>query len=213
MSSNPAGKNALLLANGAISEAEYQLIKHQSFDMIVAADGGAHHALRWQLQPDAIVGDFDSITPIIRERLPDANYVHRPSQDINDLEKALQFCQEQGVSEITLLGACGRRLDHTISNLSVVSRYDQIFRLNIFDAYAQIFIVRDQWRYEGLRDQLVSLIPVGRVAGVRTQGLGYPLDNEPLEFGTREGLSNYIVSNPVTISIASGVLLVFVVLK
>jgi thiamine pyrophosphokinase len=51
---------------------------------------------------------------------------------------------------------------------------------------------------------------MGTAQGVKTEGLAFPLDNEPLIFGEREGLSNYIVSNPVKVCIQKGLLFIFV---
>lgn len=203
-------KTALIFANGEIGPAEIELVRGQTFDMVLAADGGAVAALGWHYRPEVVIGDLDSITPEIRARLGDATLLHRPDQELNDLEKALQFCRDAGVGAITLLGAGGKRLDHTLNNLSVLSRYDHWFDLTIYDAHSQIFIVRDHWQYQGPLQQLVSLIPIGAAQGVETEGLAFPLRRETLSFGHREGLSNYIISNPVQVTLEKGLLLIFV---
>jgi len=203
-------KHVLFFANGTVTENEFSKIKDEEFDMIVAADGGARNAFQGGYIPDYVVGDLDSITPEIKAQLPDTQFIQRPSQELNDLEKTLIFCEEQGVTAITLLGIGGKRLDHTLNNLSVICRYDQKFKLTIYDAHSQIFVVRDEWSFSGKINQLISLVPLGTVEGVKTKGLAFPLDNEPLVFGEREGLSNYIVSNPVRVSIRKGLLFIFV---
>lgn len=204
-------KTALIFANGEIGPAEIELVRDRAFDTIIAADGGAAAALRWDYRPEVVVGDLDSITPEIRARLGNAALLHRPDQEINDLEKALQYCRDAQVEAVTLLGAGGKRLDHTLNNLSVLSRYDQLFDLTIYDAHSQIFIVRDRWQYRGALRQLISLIPIGAAQGVTTEGLAFPLRRETLRFGRREGLSNYIVSNPVQVTLEKGLLLIFVI--
>jgi thiamine pyrophosphokinase len=203
-------KRALFFAHGDVSENEFRKIKNIQFDIIIAADGGALNALQGGYRPDYVVGDLDSISADINAKLPDTEFIHRPSQELNDLEKALIFCQEQGVTDITLLGISGKRLDHTLNNLSVFCRYDQNFEMTIYDAHSRIYIVRDKWHYSAKPNQLISLIPVGIVEGVKTEGLAFPLNNEPLIFGEREGLSNYIVSNPVKVKIKNGILFVFI---
>lgn len=203
-------KRALFFAHGDVSENEYRQIKDTQFDVIIAADGGALNALQGGYHPDYVVGDLDSITPGIKAQLPDTEFIHRPSQESNDLEKALMFCQEKGVKEITLLGISGKRLDHTLNNLSVLCRYDKIFVMTIYDAHSRIYIVRDEWRFSAKPNQLISLIPMGAAAGVKTEGLAFPLNSEPLIFGEREGLSNYIVSGPVKVCVKEGLLFIFV---
>lgn len=199
----------MLFLNGEITSREIGKIRPEQFDLILAADGGAKKALAWQFSPRYVVGDLDSVTKEVRKKLPNAQFMHRPSQELNDLEKALQFCREKNVSQLTILGIGGGRLDHTLNNFSVLCRYDTFFDLQIYDAHSQIFLVRDKWKYEGEINQLISLIPLGKVEGVKTGGLAFPLNDEPLHFGVREGLSNYILCSPVSVSVRHGVLLVF----
>ena len=199
---------ALLLANGEVTRREIQRLSSVQFKWIVAADGGAHHALRWNLPLHYIVGDLDSVPPKLRSQLPETRFIHRPSQEHNDLEKTLQFCQELGVVHLTLLGMTGKRLDHTLTNLSVLSRYDHCFRLTILDPHGEMFLVREHFTYTGKIGQLISLLPLYTAEGITTRGLAFPLNHESLHWGKREGLSNYIVENPVQLSIKRGRLLV-----
>ena len=204
-------KKALLFANGEVSSREINLIRDEIFDVVVAADGGVRNALSANRTPDFVVGDLDSVGSSAREQLPQTEFVYRPSQELNDLEKALRFCETLDITDITLLGISGKRLDHTLNNLSVLCRYDRRFRLTIYDPYAAIYLVREKWEYAGRQGQLISLIPLGRVEGITTRGLAFSLSNETLGFGYREGLSNYIVESPVEVTVTKGVLCVFVI--
>ncbi|NOX37466.1 MAG: thiamine diphosphokinase [Calditrichaeota bacterium] len=203
--------HALLFANGEVSEREIRFLSKQTFDLIIAADGGARHALKWQLRPHYVVGDLDSITDELREQLQGTQFIHRPSQDLNDLEKTLLFCQEKGVNRLTLLGITGKRLDHTLTNLSVLSRFDTVFDLTLLDPDGEIFFVRNTFYYQGRIGQLISLVPLFSAEGITTQGLAYPLNDESLTWGVREGLSNVIVQNPVRISLKKGLLMVIAI--
>ncbi len=200
----------LLVANGELDCRTLERISSRTFHKIVAADGGALRALAYGMIPDVIIGDLDSVQRLDRTRLPQTEFIHQPSQELNDLEKALHYCREQGATHLVLLGLTGRRLDHTLNNLSVLSRYDRFFSLEIYDRYGQIFLVRAHFRYQGTPGQTISLIPLNTVAGVTTRGLKYPLQDEPLIFGQREGLSNEVVENPVEVTVRQGLLLVFV---
>jgi len=204
-------KNALLFANGAVTEKEIHRIRDAQFDLIIAADGGVRHAISFGFTLDVVIGDLDSVSPASRKKLPETRFIHRPSQDLNDLNKALIYCEAQGVTHLTLLGICGKRLDHALNNFSVIARFDQTFHLTIYDEFSQIFIVRNEWQYSGKPGQTVSLIPIGNVRGVKTEGLKWVLNNEALNFGEREGCSNVIIANLVKIRIISGLLVVFVI--
>jgi len=203
-------KNALLFINGAVTEKEIHRIRDAQFDLIIAADGGVQHALTFGYTPDVVIGDLDSISPASRKKLPETRFIHRPSQDLNDLNKALIYCEAQGVTHLTLLGICGKRLDHTLNNFSVIARFDKKFHLTIYDEFSQIFIVRDEWQYTGKPGQAVSLIPIGEVHGVKTEGLTWTLNDEALNFGEREGCSNQMMNKLTSVRIRSGILLIIV---
>jgi thiamine pyrophosphokinase len=202
-------KQVLLIANGDVSHSDkLRLKKH--YDLIVAADGGASAALQIGYSPDVVIGDLDSITDELRENLSTAQFLFRPSQEINDLHKALDFCLLAGAQSIDLIGITGKRFDHSLNNFSVLCHFDQLMTLNIFDTHGQIYIVRDQIELTGFAGQTVSLIPIGEVSGIQTTGLKWQLNDETLAFGVREGCSNELLATTATITIQSGILLVFV---
>ena len=74
-----------------------------------AADAFRREFGRW---PDVVVGDMDSIAAN-----PDSELVRNAGQDANDLAKALKLCRERGWGVFAVLGATGRREDHTIGNI------------------------------------------------------------------------------------------------
>lgn len=203
-------RTALVIGNGAIGSRDRQLLLSQKFDVIIAADGGLLHAQESGVPVDHLIGDFDSAAPD-QLQIPETTKIHhRPSQDINDLEKALQLCLKLGLNNLTLIGFFGRRTDHTLNNLSVLCRYDTLLDLTLFDAYSQVFLVRQRWKNSGQPYRTISLIPLGTVQGVRTKGLAFGLDNQTLEIGGLEGLSNYAIGREVEVTIEKGILAIFV---
>jgi thiamine pyrophosphokinase len=202
-------KRAILFANGQVTEREVSIARGIGFNLVVAADGGIVHVERFGLVPNIVVGDFDSLPMDSRSRFPDAHFIHRPSQDQCDLEKALIQCEKEQITAITLLGATGKRPDHTLGNLSLLTRYDRRFQIRILTPEAEVFIVRDHLELEGMPGQGVSLVPIGEARLVSTTGLKYPLTGENLTFGKREGTSNEFSSHRCTVSLESGLLIVF----
>lgn len=67
--------------------------------------------------PDAIVGDMDSLPASMRKRFA-AVVEQVAEQDDNDLAKAFRYCVGRGWRDIVVLGATGRREDHTLGNIS-----------------------------------------------------------------------------------------------
>ncbi len=95
----------------------------QEADYRVAADGGANQLYCYNLIPDAVVGDFDSIKPEVRKKLPNSKLFHVKEQDTNDADKAVRHCLQRGFTEINLLGADGGRQDQFLSSLEILFKY------------------------------------------------------------------------------------------
>ena len=80
---------------------------------LVACDGAAAEFRRkFGRWPDVVVGDLDSLGG----SLPDCA-VRVSDQETNDLSKAIAFCRAKGWDDIVILGASGKREDHTIGNV------------------------------------------------------------------------------------------------
>ncbi|RMG60928.1 MAG: thiamine diphosphokinase [Calditrichaeota bacterium] len=206
-------RRALLVVNGELTNEQLNRVGAEQFETIICTDGAAHHLLGLGLEPQVVVGDLDSLAAAGGELPGSVRRLHRPSQELNDLEKALLYCREEGFRQVVVVGVGGGRLDHALNNLSVLSRYDGTFDLQIHDAYGRIFFVRRRWRARVEPGQLISLIPIGRAEGVTTRGLRYPLKNEPLEFGRREGLSNVAEQADVEVTLTRGLLVLFLILR
>jgi thiamine pyrophosphokinase len=203
-------KHYLLIANGELNCSDFKRVDLSQFTEVVALDGGVVRSLECGIPPDVIIGDLDSLPPDYRDKFPKSQFVHKPSQDMNDLEKGIIYCLEEQADELTILGMTGGRSDHLLNNFSVLARYDQKIRITVVDQYARILLLRSDYWFRGKPGQIVSLIPMGMVKGITTLGLKYALKNESLEFGIREGMSNVITSSPVSISIKNGLLLLFI---
>lgn len=201
--------NALILANGLPpSKALARRAKRQA-DLIVCADGGANHAHRLGLRPDAIVGDLDSIRASARKRFAKVPTVRLRSQYSTDLEKAIRYCLRRGARSVTVLGATGGRIDHAAGNLGCFKKFGRRCGLSFVDDDGELLMVGRQITLASRTGDLVSLMPLGRCTGVTTRHLLYRLTNGALELGVREGTSNRATGATVTVSVRSGTLLLY----
>ena len=196
----------LILANGSKPSADLLGSLQEKCDRFVAADGGGNAAIKMGFRPDTIIGDLDSFS---HTGDFDGELIRNPDQETNDLEKALELARSLKAVRVDVLGATGKRIDHTLKNLSVLQQFDPFFDILAF--YDDLFCTRVLPRDFSISlppGHLVSLFPLsGKVEGVVTQGLRYPLNGEPLENGRRDGTSNETVHGPVRIQHASGTLL------
>lgn len=201
--------HALILANGEPPTEKLLHALCSAAQLVVCADGGANAARALGLRPDAIVGDLDSIRPETLAAFRGIP-VHEDHDEFStDLEKAVRWALGCGCREITIAGALGRRLDHTVGNLGVLPKFHAAARIRIVDEIGELTYVAREVRFEAPLGSLVSLVPLNRCEGVVTEGLQYALAGEVLELGLRDGTSNVVVASPVTIHVARGHLLLY----
>lgn len=176
--------------------------------LIIAADGGGNIGKDWEIRPDLIIGDLDSDDG----SWPDVERVYQPDQDTNDLEKALHYAHEQGVSRITIIGGTGERLDHTLKNLSVMARYKETFEdLVLLDNYMKASLISSPFTMNTWKGMKVSLVAAsGKVTGVVSEGLLYPWTGQDLVVGQYDGTSNQATGEEVTLHFEEGDLLLIV---
>jgi len=197
-------------------------------DRLICADGGAKVALRLNLKPHIVVGDFDSLSADdLAALVAGGAQVHRypPRKNETDLELALTWAvrgaaasdrvaDRAGSGEIVVLGARGGRIDHELANIlllampmlwgwRVIMAHGQE-RLRLIDARTGVATLT----IRASVGDTVSLIPFGGDAiGVRTDGLEYPLCDESLAIGPARGVSNVMLGNEATVSLRAGMLL------
>lgn len=184
--------------------------------VVVAADGGARLADKLGLRIDQWVGDGDSLDTVSIERLRRTGIpvdLVSPAKDESDLELAVGRAAALGATDITILGALGgRRLDHTLANVALLGHPALMGRTaRLLDAGTRVSLLAGPARasFEGRPGDLVSLLPVsGDVSGITTDGLEYPLRDEPLAIGPARGLSNVRLGSTASVTVRSGRLLV-----
>ena len=180
-------------------------------DLVVAADGGLEAARAAGLEVHAVVGDLDSARAESLDWARGAGAeikVHPVRKDQTDLELALEFacCR---AADVHVLASAGGRFDHAAATLLVLAspRWAGVTLSATIDR-AHLDVVRGRRRLEGAVGDTISLLAVGGPARVTSvSGLEYPLADERLNPTEARGVSNSIVSVPVTIEVAEGVLI------
>lgn len=175
---------------------------------VVAADGGADHALALGLEVDLAIGDFDSATP---EALAAARHTerHPVAKDATDLELALRAALEYQPRRILVVGGIEGRLDHLFGELLILGA-EELAGVEV-DAVlgdARAHVIRDERVLSGTEGELISLFAVnGPAMGIETEGLAYPLRGETLVPGSSRGISNVFSSPEARVSLERGLLL------
>ncbi|MEX0719091.1 MAG: thiamine diphosphokinase [Balneolaceae bacterium] len=184
----------------------------QQADLIIGADGGGNILLDHKVKPDVVIGDLDSF------QKPDkVNFevIRDTDQESNDLEKALTYALNKDTTSCTVLGAFGKRMDHSLKNLSVMKQFNSRLNPLVYkDEYQKAFLVQDYFESQLPAGTIISLFPLsGVVEGITTTGLKFPLNNESLINGRRDGTSNENIQPAFSIEVTSGDLVVFIELR
>ncbi len=199
---------AVIIGNGDIKNYEYIKGKIRKNDFIICADGGYNHAVKMGINPDALIGDFDSAKGFksVEDRI---EYPVR--KDYTDGELAVTYAAEHGYDEIMLIAMSGDRFDHTMADVLLL---DKCKRGVLADDNNEIYLLKDELLIKGRKGQTLSIIPIkGDARGLVTEGLEYPLCDETLYFASSRGISNVMLSEECRIKIKSGMALVVKVEK
>lgn len=114
--------DAVIVANGDFPSAETPLQILQRAQKVVCCDGGANEYIAKGFTPDIIVGDGDSLSAENRERFADIIH-YDADQETNDQTKAVKFLMNNGLRNIAIVGATGKRDDHTLGNIALLAEY------------------------------------------------------------------------------------------
>ncbi len=215
--------NALIVGNGRVPP-RHALPGAVFADVrfVVAADGGAAGCEALGLRPDLVVGDFDSADPGLVARLArDGIPIRRvpAAKDESDLELALAAALDRGAERVIALGALGGpRIEHALAAIALLQvAADRGVDMSIVDDRSTLRLLDCDGSeradraltIEGDPGDYVSLLPTaGDVRGVVTDGLRFPLRDEPLRSGPSRGLSNELLGTTASVRARSGRLLV-----
>lgn len=170
--------------------------------VIAAADGGADQALAHGRMPQAVWGDFDSISDQARAAIAPANLHPVAEQDSTDFEKCLSRIDAPLVIGI---GFAGARQDHFLAALSTLSR--RIGPPCILIAGDDAITLAPQHITLDLPiGTRLSLFPMGPAHG-RSSGLQWPIDGLALAPSGRIATSNR-TTGPVELHLSGPVLLI-----
>ena len=176
-------------------------------DFIIAADGGLEHTAKLGLEPNEILGDFDSLG-----YTPDDARVFPVEKDDTDAMLAVRRGLSLGYRDFILYGSLdGPRLDHTVANFQTLQFLaDRGARGILVGLDTLVTVVKDgSISFPAGCRGTVSVFCLGPDAeGVTLEGLYYPLEKGTLTAGFPLGVSNHFTGAEARITLENGSLLV-----
>ena len=172
--------NTVIIADGTFPAHKIPLEYLRNAEHVICCDGSAENLINFGLEPEAIVGDMDSLSDDLAERFADRLFAD-DEQETNDLTKAVMWCRGMGYKDIAIVGATGKREDHTIGNISLLVEYCRD---------ANVIMVTDTGIFKPFLEsseiasfpgQLVSIFSIDPETEITSEGLKYPLVNARLK--------------------------------
>jgi len=191
---------SVIIANGDFTYNNWMRKLIESADRIVCADGGANHLACIDITPDLILGDFDSIHPDTLKHFKDVEIIKDTDQFSTDTMKIIDHELSHGMEELLLLGATGGRIDHALSNLSLLTRYADLINISMVDEQSETQFVKNSITFDSIVGRKISLIVLGGESSVTSKGLRWELEDESQQFSPF-GISNEVAYSPVTIEV------------
>lgn len=183
--------------------------KHEN-DLIIAADAGFHHLKKLNINPDILLGDFDTIGSIPEHQ----NIIKYPAEkDYTDTELALIEGIRHGYTAFNICGALGgKRLEHTIANLTLAASYaEKGYDIMLTDGNYNVKAIHNsELHFKGNEKGFVSVFTIsGKAKGVYESGLKYSLENAVIDCSNPTlCVSNEFIGEKACISVEDGTLLI-----
>jgi thiamine pyrophosphokinase len=169
----------VIVADGNFPEHEIPLGYLRNAERIICCDGSAENLLSAGFEPEAIVGDMDSLNVEIAKDFADRIFVDK-NQDTNDLTKAVCWCSARGYKDIVIVGATGKREDHTIGNISLLADYIKDVNVFMVTDTGILYPYLKGSTISSFPGQQVSIFAIDPETEILSEGLRYPLDKKRL---------------------------------
>lgn len=189
-------------------------------DYLIAVDGGILYCQVLEVEPDLILGDFDSVNTewqeAIRElekQVPEKVERLCPQKDDTDMLAALKRGLKKGYRDFRLYAATGGRLEHTIANLQCLLflKHQQATGYVMDGSGMMLVLEKEEVSFRKEMEGYLSIFSLGKEArGVTLKGLKYPLNDYTMTNDNPIGISNEFIGEEASVAVEDGQLVLIV---
>ncbi len=204
---NIKSNKTIIIANGDFPKKQETLDMITNANKIICCDGALKNIINTGYIPDVIIGDLDSISSTDKEKYKEI-LIRNPNQNTNDLTKAVNYCIENNINNVIILGATGRREDHTLGNISLLVEYSKnidvkmVSDFGVFTPFSKSVVI------ESFVGQQVSVFSFTHNLEITSEGLKYPLNKTKLQ-SLWVGTLNEAVQKNISINFSSGDIVIY----
>jgi len=194
--------NIALLLNGELPSSSLLIKKIKDSDFIIAVDGAANKLDQFNIKPNVIIGDFDSINKL---DIKSAKYINTPDQSKTDFKKSLEWIVKQKLTEVNIFGLSGKSDDHFLGNLYTCNEFSHLLKLKAFTDRSIITPCIGKNKFNSFKNQKVSLFVLENSSIVTSINLEFVLKNFEL-FPTNDAIRNISMGDTFCIESSSKIL-------
>lgn len=157
-------------------------------DIFIAADSGIETALKLNINPNILIGDFDSVDSADLNRFAgtdNTEIIKYPAEkDDTDSMLAIKYSLERGYKNIMIIGGLDGRIDHTLANLFHLKYINKCGGFgSITNGYNRIMYLSESKVKIYKNYKYISVMPVSsEIRGVTLRGFRYCLTNARVRF-------------------------------
>lgn len=189
-------------------------------DLVIAADGGLSYCSVLEVEPDLIIGDFDSVSEqereaisLLKQQIPERIITLPHEKDDTDTLAAIKIGLANGYDRFLIYGGTGGRLEHTWANVQSLLYLKNHGAVGyLMDGSGMICVLQNE--EVKLRDNLegyLSLFALGKEAkGVTIRGMKYELENAVVTNDYPVGISNEFIGKEASVKVEDGELLMII---
>ena len=196
-----------IIANGNFPYHEIPLKILDKSKTIIACDGAANILDLKKYKIDYIIGDLDSIESSNINKYKN-KIINKPAQTNNDLRKAIMLLYNNKVKTFSILGATGKREDHTIGNIfSIYELYDDL-NATIYTDNGTFKCINTSTEIKSYKGQQVSLFSNDKTIKITSNNLMYNFKSTSIS-NLFYGTLNESISDSFILNISHGKLLIY----
>lgn len=177
---------------------------NEELDTVIAVDGGLMYCGLIDLEPDIIIGDFDSLDEEFTQALLliEANYPEKvlrlkPEKDDTDMLVALKWGLAKGYRSFHIYAGLGGRLEHSIANIQcLLYLARQGAEGCLFEGDGCIFVLSSDGtcdkskQFQPSMEGCLSLLSLEQNSVVTIENMKYPLSHYTVTNDYPIGISN-----------------------
>ena len=155
-----------IIANSPITNNDFHKKILQDYNIIICADGAANNAKGLEIIPNYIIGDMDSIKISVLnyyKKLYKTKIIKDKNPNKTDLELAIKLAETLNPSKITIFGAIGSRIDHTLANIYCLDKIKPEIKAQIVDDKITLQLAKKNLEITDKKNSIVSVIPISDI--------------------------------------------------